>query len=67
MEGLDKFEIVYGTGKIRGELVYDSIELGGKKIDNQLIGLVNQEEGSAFNAVPFSGIMGLGLLSPASS
>jgi hypothetical protein len=64
--GLDKFEIVYGTGKIQGELVEESLSFGEHRIDHQLVGLVNKEEGSAFYQAPFSGILGLGLVSPAS-
>ncbi len=45
------FAITYGTGEIKGELIQDSVKLGGLKIDKQTFGVVIEEEGDAFLGV----------------
>ncbi len=53
------FSIKYGTGKIAGEFVKDSVTIGGITVPNQIFGLTYKEEGFAFMNVPFEGILGL--------
>ena len=53
------FSIRYGTGTIRGEFVTDVVSVAGLKIDKQIFGLTFEEEGRAFDNVPFEGILGL--------
>lgn len=53
------FSIKYGTGKITGEFVEDTVDVAGIKIKSQVFGLTYREEGFAFFNVPFEGILGL--------
>lgn len=53
------FAIRYGTGKITGEFVEDTVNVAGLEIKNQVFGLTYREEGFAFYNVPFEGILGL--------
>lgn len=53
------FSIKYGTGKIAGEFVKDSVTIAGITVQNQIFGLTYREEGYAFMNVPFEGILGL--------
>lgn len=45
------FSITYGTGDIKGELVQDTVKIGGLKIEDQIFGVVVEEEGEAFLGV----------------
>lgn len=47
------FSITYGTGEIKGELVQDKIRIGNLEIDEQVFGVVLEEEGDAFLSVFF--------------
>jgi hypothetical protein len=53
------FSIRYGTGKIAGEFVKDTVTIAGITVSDQIFGLTYREEGFAFNNVPFEGILGL--------
>jgi hypothetical protein len=53
------FSIKYGTGKIAGEFVKDSVTIAGITVSDQIFGLTYREEGYAFMNVPFEGILGL--------
>lgn len=53
------FSIRYGTGTIRGEFVTDHVTVAGLKVEDQIFGLTFEEKGSAFDNVPFEGILGL--------
>ena len=53
------FSIKYGTGKITGEFVKDVVSIAGITVSDQIFGLTYQEDGFAFNNVPFEGIVGL--------
>ena len=45
------FQITYGTGGIRGELIQDTLRIGDLEIENQTFGIVLEEEGDAFLGV----------------
>lgn len=45
------FQITYGTGGIKGELIQDKIQIGDLEIENQIFGIVLEEEGDAFLGV----------------
>ncbi|XP_040111126.1 pregnancy-associated glycoprotein 1-like [Oryx dammah] len=51
------FEIIYGSGRIKGHLVYDTIRIGNLVSTNQPFGLSLEEYG--FGALPFDGVLGL--------
>jgi hypothetical protein len=53
------FSIKYGTGKIAGEFVKDTVTIAGITIPDQIFGLTYKEDGFAFTNVPFEGILGL--------
>lgn len=53
------FSIKYGTGRIAGEFVKDTVTIAGITVSDQIFGLTYREEGFAFNNVPFEGILGL--------
>uniref|UniRef100_A0AC11CCN1 Uncharacterized protein n=1 Tax=Ovis aries TaxID=9940 RepID=A0AC11CCN1_SHEEP len=51
------FEIAYGSGRIKGHLAYDTIQIGNLVSTDQPFGLSLEEYG--FNGLPFDGILGL--------
>lgn len=53
------FSIKYGTGRISGEFVKDTVSIAGITVKEQIFGLTYKEEGFAFMNVPFEGILGL--------
>jgi len=53
------FSIRYGTGTIKGEFVRDYVTVAGLTVKDQVFGLTLEEEGRAFDNVPFEGILGL--------
>jgi hypothetical protein len=53
------FTIKYGTGKITGDFVKDKVTIAGLTINDQIFGLTEEEDGFAFQNVPFEGILGL--------
>ncbi|KAG0701338.1 acid protease [Suillus ampliporus] len=62
----DKFEVTYGVGDVQGTLAYDTISLGGLKVNKQYFGAVTHVS-SDFNDDPISGLLGLGFSSIATS
>lgn len=61
------FSITYGTGEIKGELIKDTVRIGGLEINEQVFGVVLEEQGDAFLGAPFAGIIGLGFPSLAAA
>lgn len=55
-----EFEVEYRSGVIVGEFAYENALLGNVTVTELLFGLVMKELGTAFAALPFAGIMGLG-------
>jgi len=51
--------VEFGTGKIRGPQAVDEFHIGPFTIANQTFGMIEAEEGSVFDDVPFEGILGL--------
>ncbi|MXQ90797.1 hypothetical protein E5288_WYG016194 [Bos mutus] len=51
------FEIIYGSGRIKGYLVYDTIQIGNLVSTDQPFGLSLEEYG--FDGLPFDGVLGL--------
>jgi hypothetical protein len=58
---LTEFSIYYGSGRISGNFIRDTVTIAGITLENQAIGLAEDEEGFAFLDVTFDGILGLGL------
>jgi hypothetical protein len=57
--GFPLFSICYGTGMIAGHFVKDIVAIADIKINEQIFGLAENEQGFAFMNVPFDGILGL--------
>jgi len=53
------FEIEYGSGSIGGYLATETISMGNLRIENQLFGVVEREDGSTFDNAQWSGLLGL--------
>uniref|UniRef100_A0A8C6ED32 Peptidase A1 domain-containing protein n=1 Tax=Moschus moschiferus TaxID=68415 RepID=A0A8C6ED32_MOSMO len=51
------FEIIYGSGRTKGYLVYDTVRIGDLVSTNQPFGLSLEEYG--FDGLPFDGVLGL--------
>ncbi|XP_070592023.1 pepsin A-like [Erythrolamprus reginae] len=51
--------ITYGTGSMTGFLGYDTVQVGGIQVSNQIFGLSQSEPGSFLYYAPFDGILGL--------
>ncbi|KAG1723611.1 acid protease [Suillus paluster] len=60
------FQVNYGMGHVQGTLAYDTITVGGLKVNKQYFGAVTQVS-SDFNDDPISGLLGLGFSSIAMS
>ena len=54
------FEVEFGSGRVRGELILDTIQIDQIELKNVTIGLVTHEFGNSFSRLPFAGIIGLG-------
>ncbi|NXI85435.1 PEPA protein, partial [Rhipidura dahli] len=63
----DTLFIAYGTGSMSGVLGYDSVNVAGINVRNQIFGLAETEPGDFFYYTPFDGILGLAFPSIASS
>ncbi|NWV93861.1 PEPA protein, partial [Machaerirhynchus nigripectus] len=63
----DTLFIAYGTGSMSGVLGYDTINVAGINVRNQIFGLAETEPGDVFYYTPFDGILGLAFPSIASS
>ncbi|XP_057233382.1 pepsin A-like [Malurus melanocephalus] len=63
----DTLFIAYGTGSMTGVLGYDTINVAGLNVRNQIFGLAETEPGDFFYYTPFDGILGLAFPSIASS
>ncbi|NXO90932.1 PEPA protein, partial [Certhia brachydactyla] len=63
----DTLFIAYGTGSMTGVLGYDTINVAGINVRNQIFGLAETEPGDFFYYTPFDGILGLAFPSIASS
>ncbi|XP_059704548.1 pepsin A-5 [Haemorhous mexicanus] len=59
--------IAYGTGSMTGVLGYDTVNVAGISVRNQIFGLAETEPGDFFYYAPFDGILGLAFPSIASS
>ncbi|XP_030096642.1 pepsin A-5 isoform X1 [Serinus canaria] len=59
--------IAYGTGSMTGVLGYDTVNVAGISVRNQIFGLAETEPGDFFYYSPFDGILGLAFPSIASS
>ncbi|NXL67396.1 PEPA protein, partial [Chordeiles acutipennis] len=60
-------EIAYGTGSMTGILGYDTVNVAGINVVNQIFGLAETEPGDFFYYMPFDGILGLAFPSISSS
>jgi hypothetical protein len=60
------FQIQYGSGRVLGHWGKDTLNLSGIPVDNNYIGLVNQET-SGLQSILVDGIIGLGLSSISSA
>ncbi|KAG1746213.1 acid protease [Suillus lakei] len=63
---MNVFKVNYGSSYAKGTLAYDTIGMGGLKVNNQYFGAVT-DVSSNFNADPISGCLGLGFSSIATS
>ncbi|NWU22617.1 PEPA protein, partial [Dyaphorophyia castanea] len=63
----DTLFIAYGTGSMTGVLGYDTVNVAGINVRNQIFGLAETEPGDFFYYIPFDGILGLAFPSIASS
>ncbi|NXY00403.1 PEPA protein, partial [Centropus bengalensis] len=63
----ESVEIAYGTGSMTGILGYDTVNVAGLNVVNQIFGLAETEPGDFFYYSPFDGILGLAFPSIASS
>ncbi|NXF71924.1 PEPA protein, partial [Sclerurus mexicanus] len=63
----DTLFIAYGTGSMSGVLGYDTVNVAGINVRNQVFGLAETEPGDFFYYTPFDGILGLAFPSIASS
>ncbi|NXG10675.1 PEPA protein, partial [Sakesphorus luctuosus] len=63
----DTLFIAYGTGSMSGVLGYDTVNVAGINVPNQVFGLAETEPGNFFYYTPFDGILGLAFPSIASS
>ncbi|NXA13681.1 PEPA protein, partial [Sapayoa aenigma] len=63
----DTLFIAYGTGSMTGVLGYDTVNVAGISVRNQIFGLAETEPGDFFYYTPFDGILGLAFPSIASS
>ncbi|NWT22314.1 PEPA protein, partial [Cardinalis cardinalis] len=63
----DTLFIAYGTGSMTGVLGYDTVDVAGINVRNQIFGLAETEPGDFFYYTPFDGILGLAFPSIASS
>ncbi|NXB06601.1 PEPA protein, partial [Cnemophilus loriae] len=63
----DTLFIAYGTGSMTGILGYDTVDVSGINVRNQIFGLAETEPGDFFYYTPFDGILGLAFPSIASS
>ncbi|NXP25788.1 PEPA protein, partial [Scytalopus superciliaris] len=63
----DTLFIAYGTGSMSGVLGYDTVNVAGINVLNQVFGLAETEPGNFFYYTPFDGILGLAFPSIASS
>ncbi|NXJ85992.1 PEPA protein, partial [Trogon melanurus] len=63
----DSVSIAYGTGSMTGILGYDTVDVAGISITNQIFGLAETEPGDFFYYCPFDGILGLAFPSISSS
>ncbi|XP_072841605.2 pepsin A isoform X2 [Pogona vitticeps] len=67
-QGTDQsVSITYGTGSMTGILGYDTVQVGGITVTNQIFGLSETEPGSFLYYSPFDGILGLAYPSISSS
>ena len=53
------FELEYGSGSIRGELVLETVEIDGLVLSNVQVGIVTEEMGLTFKHLPINGIIAL--------
>uniref|UniRef100_A0A8C4KIF0 pepsin A n=1 Tax=Dromaius novaehollandiae TaxID=8790 RepID=A0A8C4KIF0_DRONO len=58
---------LYGTGSMMGYLAYDTVQVGGIQVSNQIFGISKTEHGSFFSYAPFDGFLGLAFPSISSS
>ncbi|NWW34032.1 PEPA protein, partial [Panurus biarmicus] len=63
----DTLFISYGTGSMTGVLGFDTVNVAGINVRNQIFGLAETEPGDFFYYTPFDGILGLAFPSIASS
>nr|XP_009667238.1 PREDICTED: pepsin A-like [Struthio camelus australis] len=57
----------YGTGSMTGYLAYDTVQVGGIQVPNQIFGLSKTEPSSFLYYAPFDGFLGLAFPSISSS
>lgn len=53
------FNIVYGSGSVKGFLSQDTVTWGGVKITNQVFAEITAEKGTSFDLAKFDGILGM--------
>jgi len=58
------FEVTYGTGDVKGDVITDNVEIAGLKLNKHSFGVATQESDDfSSNTTPFDGLMGLALSS----
>jgi len=58
-QSLVQLTVQFGTGKIRGPQAIDDFHIGPFTVYNQTFAMIETEQGSVFEDVPFEGIVGL--------
>ncbi len=51
--------IQFGSGKVKGQFVYDTVQFGPLSVVKQEFGLMDVEEGEIFETLHFNGLLGL--------
>lgn len=54
------FEIIYGTGSVKGFISLDSLSIGDIRVERQGFGEMTTATGATFVETPFDGVLGLG-------
>lgn len=55
----DHLHVVFGTGSLSGPLSVDDFHVGPFTVYNQSFAMIQEQQGSVFEEVPFEGILGL--------
>jgi len=56
------FEVTYGSGDVKGDIINDNVAIAGLKLNNHTFGVASQESiDFASSTTPFDGLMGLAI------